>query len=86
MHPILGIKKGILENKEHLLPISAHYTANFPLCNEVEIAPFHNPKNLSITASSLLLLCMRSETSKFTEIAAQTSLDNETCSKPKYKV
>jgi len=83
---MMGIKKDILENKEHLIPISAHYIANLPICNEVEIASFHNLKNLSITANSLLLLCMSSRTNKFTEIAAQSSLDNETCSRPKNKV
>ena len=82
----MGIKKGIFENKEHLIPLSAHYIANLPICNEVEIALFHNLKNLSITANSLLLLCMRSRTNKFTKIAAQSSLDNEACSRAKYKV
>jgi len=80
------IKKGIHENKEQLIPISAHYIANLPIRNEVEIAQFHNLKILSTTANSLLLLFMRSRTNKFTEIAAQTSLDNEACFRPKYKV
>jgi hypothetical protein len=84
---MMGIKKDILENKEHLIPISTHYyIANLPICNEVEFASFHNLKNLSITANSLLLLCMSSRSNKFTEIATQSSLDNETCSRPKYKV
>jgi len=82
----MGIKKGILENKEHLIPKSAHYIANLPIRNEVEIAPFHNLKNVSTTVNSLLLLFMRSRTNKFTEIAAQSSRDNETCSRPKYNV
>jgi hypothetical protein len=82
----MGIKKGIFENKEHLIPKSAHYIANLPICNKAEIAPFRNLKNLSTTANNLLLLFMRSRTNKFTEIAAQSSLDNETCSRPKYKV
>jgi len=82
----MGIKKGIFENKEHLNPKSAHYIANLPISNEVEIAPFHNLKNLSTTPNSLLFLFMRSRTNKFTEIAAQSSLNNETCSRPKYKV
>jgi hypothetical protein len=37
-HPIMGIKKGILENKQHLILIRAHYIANLPTCNEIEIA------------------------------------------------
>jgi hypothetical protein len=46
IHRMMGIKKGILENKKHLIPISTHYyIANLPICNEIKFASFHNLKN-----------------------------------------